>query len=45
LSRDAQRDQYERAGIPIVPWTEGEALDAVIEEVRTYRRHARPARA
>jgi uncharacterized protein (DUF58 family) len=45
LSRDAQRDQYERAGIPIVPWTEGESLDAVIEEVRTYRRHARPARA
>ena len=45
LTRDAQRDQYERAGIPIVPWTEGEALDAVIEEVRTYRRHARPARA
>ena len=45
LSRDAQRDQYERAGIPIVPWTEGGSLDAVIEEVRTYRRHARPARA
>jgi uncharacterized protein (DUF58 family) len=45
LSRDAQRDQYERAGIPIVPWTEGEALDAVLEEVRAYRRHARPARA
>jgi uncharacterized protein (DUF58 family) len=45
LSRDAQRAQYERAGIPIVPWTEGEALDAVLEEVRAYRRHARPARA
>jgi uncharacterized protein (DUF58 family) len=45
LSRDAQRAQYERAGIPIVPWTDGEALDAVLEEVRAYRRHARPARA
>lgn len=45
LSRDAQRAQYEQAGIPIVPWTEGEALDAVLEEVRAYRRHARPARA
>jgi uncharacterized protein (DUF58 family) len=43
LSRDAQRAQYERAGIPIVPWTDGEALDAVLEEVRAYRRHARPA--
>ena len=28
--------QYERAGIPIVPWTDGEALDAVLEEVRAY---------
>jgi uncharacterized protein (DUF58 family) len=45
LSREAQRAQYEHAGIPIVPWTEGEALDAVLEEVRAYRRHARPARA
>src|SRR3954447_23377402 len=43
LSRDAQRAQYEHAGIPIVPWTDGEALDAVLEEVRAYRRHARPA--
>lgn len=45
LSRDAQRARYGLAGIPIVPWTDGEALDAVLEEVRAYRRHARPARA
>lgn len=45
LSREAVRARYERAGVPIVSWTEGEALDAVIEEVRSFRRYARPARA
>ena len=45
LSRDALRARYLAAGVPIVPWTDGEALDAVIEEVRSYRRYARPARA
>ena len=45
LSRDALRARYEAAGVPIVSWTDGEALDALVEEVRTYRRYARPARA
>jgi uncharacterized protein (DUF58 family) len=45
LSRDALRARYEAAGIPVVAWTDGEALDAVLEEVRAYRRYARPARA
>jgi len=45
MLRDAQRRRYELAGIPIVAWTDGEALDAVLEEVRAYRRHARRARA
>jgi uncharacterized protein (DUF58 family) len=45
LSREALRSRYERAGIPIVPWHDGEALDAVIEEVRAFRHYARPARA
>jgi hypothetical protein len=45
LSREAQRAQFERAGIPIVSWTDGEALDAVLEEVRAFRRYARPVRA
>jgi uncharacterized protein (DUF58 family) len=45
LSREALRARYERAGVPIVSWTEGQALDAVIEEVRSFRRYARPARA
>ena len=45
LSREAQRGQFEWAGIPIVSWTDGEALDAVLEEVRAFRRYARPVRA
>jgi uncharacterized protein (DUF58 family) len=45
LSREALRARYERAGIPVVPWEQGASLDAVIEEVRAYRRYARPARA
>jgi uncharacterized protein (DUF58 family) len=44
LSREALRARYESAGIPVVSWTDGQALDAVIEEVRAYRRFARPAR-
>ena len=45
LSREALRARYESAGIPVVSWTDGTALDALIEEVRAYRRYARPARA
>lgn len=45
LSREALRARYERAGIPVVHWTDGQALDAVLEEVRAFRRYARPARA
>jgi uncharacterized protein (DUF58 family) len=45
LSRDALRARYELAGIPVVSWTDGEALDAVLEEVRAYRRYTRPVRA
>ena len=45
LSREALRARYERAGVPIVSWSDGEALDAVLEEVRAFRHYARPARA
>jgi uncharacterized protein (DUF58 family) len=45
LTRDALRARYELAGIPVVSWHDGRALDAVFEEVRSYRRYARPARA
>jgi uncharacterized protein (DUF58 family) len=44
LSRDALRARYERAGLPVVTWTDGAALDEVLEEVRAYRRYARPVR-
>jgi uncharacterized protein (DUF58 family) len=44
LSREALRARYERAGVPVVRWEDGASLDAVIEEVRTYRRYARRAR-
>jgi uncharacterized protein (DUF58 family) len=44
LARDAQRARYVRAGIPVVAWTDGQALDSVLEEVRAYRRYARPVR-
>jgi uncharacterized protein (DUF58 family) len=45
LSREAQRAQFEWAGIPVVSWADGQALDAVLEEVRAFRRYARPVRA
>ena len=45
LSREALRARYERAGVPVVEWTEGEALSVVLEEVTAFRRYARPARA
>jgi uncharacterized protein (DUF58 family) len=45
LRRDALRGRYLRAGVPIVEWREGEPLAARLEEVRTWRRYARVARA
>jgi uncharacterized protein (DUF58 family) len=45
LSRESMRLRYEHAGVPVVEWTDGEALDVVLEEVTAFRRYARPARA
>jgi uncharacterized protein (DUF58 family) len=45
LSREALRARYEQAGVPVVAWTAGQPLDAVLEEVTSFRRYARPARA
>jgi uncharacterized protein (DUF58 family) len=45
LSREALRARYEAAGVPVVPWREGTPLNVPLEEVRAYRRYARPARA
>ena len=45
LSRELLRAGYERAGVPVVEWQAGTPLDVPIEEVRTFRRFARRARA
>jgi uncharacterized protein (DUF58 family) len=45
LSRESLRMRYEQAGVPVVEWADGEPFGAVLEEVTTFRRHARPARA
>jgi hypothetical protein len=36
--------RYEEAGVPVVEWVDGEPLNVVLEEVTTFRRHARLAR-
>lgn len=45
LRRDALRHRLQRAGIAVAEWREGAQLQAAIEEVRAFRRHARVARA
>jgi uncharacterized protein (DUF58 family) len=45
LSRESLRLRYELAGVPVVEWEDGEALEVVLEEVTAFRRYARPARA
>jgi uncharacterized protein (DUF58 family) len=45
LSRESLRAGYERAGVPVVEWQTGTPLDVPLEEVRSFRRYARPARA
>jgi uncharacterized protein (DUF58 family) len=45
LSRESLRRRYELAGVPVVEWQDGEPLDVALEEVRAFRRYARPARA
>jgi uncharacterized protein (DUF58 family) len=44
LRRDALRHRLQRAGIAVAEWHEGTPLQAAIEEVRAFRRHARVAR-
>jgi len=43
LRREAVRGRFERAGVPVVVWDEQTPLAAAIEEVGTFRRHARLA--
>ena len=45
LQRDALRTKYASLGVPIVEWQEGVPMEAVVEEVRAFRRHARAVRA
>ena len=44
LKREALRSRYLRLGVPVVEWREGVSLQAALEEVRTFRRHARVLR-
>ena len=45
LRRDALRGEYERAGVPVAVWNDEVPLVAALEEVRAFRRYARPAHA
>jgi len=45
LKRDTLRYRYQRLGIPVAVWQQGEPLDKAIEEVRAFRRYARHAAA
>jgi uncharacterized protein (DUF58 family) len=40
LRREALRHAYERAGVAVAEWRDGEPLQAALEEVRSFRRHA-----
>jgi uncharacterized protein (DUF58 family) len=45
LRREAIRSRYRSLGVPVVEWRDEVPLEAAIEEVRRYRRHARTVRA
>jgi uncharacterized protein (DUF58 family) len=45
LRREALRSRYRRLGVPVVAWSEDVPLQAALEEVRRFKRHARVARA
>jgi uncharacterized protein (DUF58 family) len=44
LRRDALRHRLQRAGVAVAEWRDETPLQAVLEEVRAFRRHARLAR-
>ena len=44
LRREALRSRYLRLGVPVVEWREDAPLQAALEEVRIFRRHARVLR-
>jgi uncharacterized protein (DUF58 family) len=45
LQRDALRHRLQRAGVAVAEWSDDLPLQAALEEVRSFRRHARLARA
>jgi uncharacterized protein (DUF58 family) len=45
LHREAVRHRLNRAGVAVAEWRDGAQLEAVLEEVRSFRRYARTARA
>jgi uncharacterized protein (DUF58 family) len=45
LRRDALRHSLQRAGVAVAEWEAGAPLQAVLEEVRAFRRYARHAHA
>ena len=45
LRRRELRARYERVGVAVATWSEHVPMDAALEEVRAFRRHARLARA
>ena len=44
LKRDALRARYQRFGVPVVEWHEGEPLEGALAEVGAFRRQARHSR-
>jgi uncharacterized protein (DUF58 family) len=44
LKRDALRARYQRFGVPVVEWHEGEPLEGALAEVGAFRRQARYSR-
>jgi uncharacterized protein (DUF58 family) len=45
LRREFLRDRIRRLGVPVATWSPSEPLEAVLEEVRAFRRNARRASA
>ena len=45
LRREALRARFERAGVPVATWDDERGLAVALEEVTSFRRHARLARA
>jgi uncharacterized protein (DUF58 family) len=45
MRREALRSRYLRLGVPVVEWAGAVSLQAALEEVRRFKRHARVARA